>query len=189
MKVAKVSVAQRALWDTRMCHRGLVRRRGNNVRGHCAKARCSFLLLPQMTCSAVSRTLFPSVKKFGRRVVDSGCHVDILIIQCQGHDIPRNASRSEWELKFATNHLAITRLLMPSCRPLVGGARVVAVSSAAHHTSRIHWQDIYFECGQQDYPEADATQQITDLLDRSIPRGRQLTHPVASHRRPIDTAV
>ncbi|HTJ40072.1 MAG TPA: SDR family NAD(P)-dependent oxidoreductase [Dactylosporangium sp.] len=52
-----------------------------------------------------------------------------------------------WELQFATNHLghfALTTGLLPALRA-ANGARVVAVSSSAHHFSPVVFDDIHFE--------------------------------------------
>ncbi|GAA4252405.1 SDR family NAD(P)-dependent oxidoreductase [Dactylosporangium darangshiense] len=52
-----------------------------------------------------------------------------------------------WELQFATNHLghfALTTGLLPALRA-AQGARVVAVSSSAHHFSPVVFDDIHFE--------------------------------------------
>ncbi|MEU5753010.1 SDR family NAD(P)-dependent oxidoreductase [Streptomyces sp. NPDC047853] len=51
-----------------------------------------------------------------------------------------------WELQFATNHLGHFALAL-GLRPALardGGARVVAVSSSAHHRSGVVFEDIHF---------------------------------------------
>ena len=50
-----------------------------------------------------------------------------------------------WEAQFAVNHLghyALVNLLWPAIAD--GGARVVAVSSGAHHITDIRWDNIHF---------------------------------------------
>jgi NAD(P)-dependent dehydrogenase (short-subunit alcohol dehydrogenase family) len=52
-----------------------------------------------------------------------------------------------WELQFATNHLGHFNLTLGLYRALAesGGARIVSVSSNAHRTSPIVFDDIHFE--------------------------------------------
>lgn len=45
---------------------------------------------------------------------------------------------------LSQNHYALINWLWPA---LVGGARVVAVSSSGHHNSKIRWSDVQFERG------------------------------------------
>ena len=56
-------------------------------------------------------------------------------------------STEGWELQFATNHLGHFNLTVGLHRALAeaGGARVVSVSSNAHRTSPIVFDDIHFE--------------------------------------------
>nr|BFE56658.1 SDR family NAD(P)-dependent oxidoreductase [Dactylosporangium thailandense] len=60
---------------------------------------------------------------------------------------PLGRTAEGWELQFATNHLghfALAARLLPALRA-AGGARVVAVSSAAHLRSPVVFDDIHFE--------------------------------------------
>ncbi|MER7276432.1 SDR family NAD(P)-dependent oxidoreductase [Dactylosporangium sp. NPDC000244] len=60
---------------------------------------------------------------------------------------PLGRTAEGWELQFATNHLghfALAARLLPALRA-AGGARVVAVSSAAHLRSPVVFEDIHFE--------------------------------------------
>ncbi|WP_433045508.1 SDR family NAD(P)-dependent oxidoreductase [Dactylosporangium sp. CS-033363] len=60
---------------------------------------------------------------------------------------PLSRTGEGWESQFATNHLghfALAARLLPSLRQ-AGGARVVAVSSAAHLRSPVVFEDIHFE--------------------------------------------
>ena len=52
-----------------------------------------------------------------------------------------------WEMQFATNHLGHFALATGLHSPLTsaGGARVVSVSSSAHHQSPVVFDDIHFE--------------------------------------------
>ncbi|WP_433617183.1 SDR family NAD(P)-dependent oxidoreductase [Dactylosporangium sp. CA-139114] len=65
---------------------------------------------------------------------------------------PPGRTAEGWELQFATNHLghfALAARLLPALRA-AGGARVVAVSSAAHLRSPVVFDDIHFERREYD---------------------------------------
>ncbi|WP_027348743.1 SDR family NAD(P)-dependent oxidoreductase [Halotalea alkalilenta] len=88
-----------------------------------------------------------SVRDFARRFLESGRHIDILVMSAGIMAAPETRLGPGWEAQFATNHLghyALVNLLWPA---LKGGARVVAVSSAGHHLSGIRWDDVQFERG------------------------------------------
>jgi NAD(P)-dependent dehydrogenase (short-subunit alcohol dehydrogenase family) len=52
-----------------------------------------------------------------------------------------------WEMQFATNHLGHFALAtgLHDALALAGGARIVAVSSSAHHRSPVVFEDIHFQ--------------------------------------------
>jgi NAD(P)-dependent dehydrogenase (short-subunit alcohol dehydrogenase family) len=52
-----------------------------------------------------------------------------------------------WEMQFATNHLGHFALAtgLHDAMALAGGARIVSVSSSAHHRSPVVFEDIHFE--------------------------------------------
>jgi NAD(P)-dependent dehydrogenase (short-subunit alcohol dehydrogenase family) len=60
---------------------------------------------------------------------------------------PLTRTPQGWELQFATNHLGHFALATGLHRALAsaGGARVVSVSSSAHHRSPVVFDDIHFE--------------------------------------------
>ncbi|AZC81972.1 SDR family NAD(P)-dependent oxidoreductase [Pseudomonas chlororaphis] len=88
-----------------------------------------------------------SVRRFAEAFVASGRRADILINNAGIMACPETRVGPHWETQFATNHLghyALVNLLWPA---LAEEARVVAVSSAAHHFSAIRWDDVQFERG------------------------------------------
>lgn len=88
-----------------------------------------------------------SVRQFAEAVLGSGRHIDLVINNAGIMACPETRVGPNWEAQFATNHLghyALINLLWPA---LVDGARVVTVSSAAHHFSPIRWDDVQFENG------------------------------------------
>ncbi|WP_433205001.1 SDR family NAD(P)-dependent oxidoreductase [Dactylosporangium sp. CS-047395] len=65
---------------------------------------------------------------------------------------PLSRTQEGWESQFATNHLghfALAVRLLPALQK-AGGARVVAVSSAAHLRSGVVFEDIHFERREYD---------------------------------------
>src|SRR4051812_35795561 len=90
-----------------------------------------------------------SVHGFGRRMLDGGRGVDVLINNAAIMAAPETRVGPGWEAQFATNHLghfALANLLWPLLAA-AGGARVVALSSTGHKLSGIRWDDLMFEPG------------------------------------------
>ncbi len=86
-----------------------------------------------------------SVRDFAERFTSSGCTLDIVINSAAVMACPETRVGPGWEAQFATNHLghfALVNRLWPAIEP--GGARVVAVSSSAHHFTGIRWDDVHF---------------------------------------------
>ncbi|QXE33109.1 SDR family NAD(P)-dependent oxidoreductase [Streptomyces sp. GMY02] len=89
-----------------------------------------------------------SVRAFAERFVASGRSIDIVITNAAVMACPETRVGPGWEAQFATNHLghfALVNRLWPAIEP--GGARVVSLSSGAHHRSPIRWDDLWFETG------------------------------------------
>ncbi|QXJ25994.1 SDR family NAD(P)-dependent oxidoreductase [Actinomadura graeca] len=87
------------------------------------------------------------VRAFAGRFLATGRGIDLLIANAGIMACPESRVGPGWEAQFATNHLghhALVNRLWPAIRP---GARVVAVSSAAHHFSRMRWDDVHFDRG------------------------------------------
>ena len=84
-----------------------------------------------------------SVRGFAERFLASGRTVDIMIDSAGIMACPETRVGSGWEAQFATNHLghfALVNRLWPAVAP--GGARIVSVSSRAHHFSGMRWDDV-----------------------------------------------
>lgn len=89
-----------------------------------------------------------SVRAFAGRFLASGRALDILINSAGIMACPETRTPQGWEAQFAVNHLghfALTGLLWPALTRR--GARVVSVSSGAHHGSAIRWDDVQFTRG------------------------------------------
>lgn len=88
-----------------------------------------------------------SVRDFADRFTASGRGIDILVNGAGVMACPETRIGPGWELQFAVNHLghfALVNRLWPALRD---GARVVAVSSAAHRRSGIRWDDVELRDG------------------------------------------
>jgi NAD(P)-dependent dehydrogenase (short-subunit alcohol dehydrogenase family) len=73
--------------------------------------------------------------------------LDILINNAGVMASPLMRTPQGWEMQFATNHLGHFALAtgLHSALARVGNARVVSVSSSAHHRSPVVFEDIHFE--------------------------------------------
>jgi NAD(P)-dependent dehydrogenase (short-subunit alcohol dehydrogenase family) len=89
-----------------------------------------------------------SVRAFAERFLASGRTVDFVIDNAGIMACPETRVGPGWEAQFATNHLghfALVNRLWPAIEP--GGARVVSVSSRAHHFSGMRWDDVHWRTG------------------------------------------
>lgn len=83
-----------------------------------------------------------SVRAFAERFLASDRRIDFMIDNAGIMACPETRVGPGWEAQFATNHLghfALVNRLWPAVAP---GARVVSVSSRAHHFSGMRWDDV-----------------------------------------------
>lgn len=88
-----------------------------------------------------------SIRRFADSVLAAHQRLDLLINNAGVMMPPHSRTRQGFELQFGTNHLghfALTAHLLPLLRRTTG-SRIVIVASAAHHTGRIHFDDLNFE--------------------------------------------
>ena len=93
-----------------------------------------------------------SVRGFADSAVAELSRLDLLINNAGIMASPESRVGPGWESQFGVNHMghfALTEALMPLLTR-TPGARVVALSSAAHKLSDIHWDDIQFESDDYD---------------------------------------
>lgn len=89
-----------------------------------------------------------SVRGFAEHFLASGRTVDFMVDNAGIMACPETRVGPGWEAQFATNHLghfALVNRLWPAIEP--GGARVVSVSSSAHHFSGMRWDDVQWSRG------------------------------------------
>ena len=87
------------------------------------------------------------VRAFAERFLASGRSIDLMIDNAGIMACPETRVGPGWEAQFATNHLghfALVNRLWPAIAP---GARVVSVSSRAHHFSGMRWDDVQWAQG------------------------------------------
>ncbi|TIR17062.1 MAG: SDR family NAD(P)-dependent oxidoreductase [Mesorhizobium sp.] len=90
-----------------------------------------------------------SVRTFARDLVEEGNAVDIVIANAGVMACPETRLANGWELQFAVNHLGHF-VLVARLWPLLvkaSSARVVVMSSGAHATTNIRWDDPHFDKG------------------------------------------
>lgn len=106
-----------------------------------------------------------SVQAFSRRILGRGRGLDMAILSAGIMACPETRVGLGWEAQFAINHLGHFALINSIWPALVaeGGARVVSVSSGAHHITPIRWHDVQFE---QDYDrwQAYGQSKIANIL-------------------------
>ena len=113
-------------------------------------AREAVASIPNTSVLQLDLTNLDSVKHFADTLIDSSARVDIILCNAGIMACPEARVGAGWESQFATNHLghfALVNRLWPQLNP---GARVVCVSSAAHHLSPIRWDDLHFTGGSYD---------------------------------------
>jgi NAD(P)-dependent dehydrogenase (short-subunit alcohol dehydrogenase family) len=90
-----------------------------------------------------------SVHAFADRFLATGRDIDMLVNSAGIMAAPLTRVGPGWEAQFATNHLGHFTLVNRLWPRLVagGGARVVSVSSTAHHRCDIRWDDPWFHRG------------------------------------------
>jgi NAD(P)-dependent dehydrogenase (short-subunit alcohol dehydrogenase family) len=88
-----------------------------------------------------------SVARFSEAFLASGRTIDFVINNAGVMACPETRVGPGWEAQFATNHLGHFALVNRLWRALSPGARVVAVSSAAHRHTAMRWDDVMFDQG------------------------------------------
>jgi len=87
-----------------------------------------------------------SIRAFAAMVCEAGRPVDMLINNAGIMANPLTRTGPGWESQFAVNHLGHFELacrLAPALKA-ARGARVVSLSSSAHHITDVHWDDPHF---------------------------------------------
>jgi NAD(P)-dependent dehydrogenase (short-subunit alcohol dehydrogenase family) len=92
-------------------------------------------------------SILSSVRSFAEKILATHGGPDLLINNAGLMAIPYMKTADGFEMQFGVSHLghfALTALLWPGMKE-VKGARIVSVSSAAHHFGKIRFGDIHWE--------------------------------------------
>ena len=106
----------------------------------------------------------PSIRSFADHVARKNTPIDLIVANAAVMACPEQRVGPGWELQFATNHLghfAMVNWLVPVLNP--AGARVVVVSSGAHHMG-IRWDDIHFTMQPYDRWQAYGQSKAANVL-------------------------
>ncbi|MEO1061413.1 MAG: oxidoreductase [Actinomycetota bacterium] len=89
-----------------------------------------------------------SIRAFAQRWNDQHDHLDVLINNAGVMACPKDTTDDGFERQFGTNHLGhflLTALIAPTLLAAGPGARIVNLSSRAHHNSAVDIDDLHFE--------------------------------------------
>jgi NAD(P)-dependent dehydrogenase (short-subunit alcohol dehydrogenase family) len=107
-----------------------------------------------------------SVRACAQRLTDRLDRIDILVNNAGVMVCPLTRTADGFELQFGTNHLGhflLTHLLLPLLERS-GNARVVTVSSMAHQSGKIQWEDPNYERTAYSPLAAYAQSKLANLL-------------------------
>lgn len=157
------------------------------ARGQAARARLRLATGADATLVLLDLADLTSVRKAADLVREhTGDRLDVLINNAGVMATPRQRTVDGFELQIGTNHLghaALTWLLAPALSP---GARVVTVSSLAHHGGLLDVDDLHFDRRRYNPATAYRASKLANLLfsfeldRRASAAGRQLL-AVAAH--------
>jgi NAD(P)-dependent dehydrogenase (short-subunit alcohol dehydrogenase family) len=138
-------------------------------------------------CRSLDLSNLSSVRAFAAEFASEHGALDLLINNAGVMAAPRSLTEDGFELQFGTNHLghfALTALLMPVLRESAS-ARFVTISSGAHRTGRMNFDDLH---GEQKYGRWSAYGQskLANLLfafelDRRLRAGASAIRSIAAH--------
>ena len=132
---------------------------------------------------AVDLARLESVADFSNRVLAAGRPIDILINNA-GIMAPRErkVTADGFELQFGTNylsHFALTARLLPLLTE--GKARVVQLSSVAHRSGKIHFDDLNYERGYKPFPVYGQSKLAMLIFAIELDRRSKLPPPAGAH--------
>lgn len=117
-----------------------------------AKAREALAGMPGVETAPLDLADLGSVRRLADSLLGTLERLDLLINNAGVMACPLQRVGPGWESQFAINHVghfALTQALLPLLRR-TEGARVIAVSSAAHKISDIRWDDLHFQAEAYD---------------------------------------
>lgn len=128
-----------------------------------------------------------SVRRCAETLTQRESRLDLLCNNAGVMALPQRRTRDGFEMQVGTNHLghfALTGLLLPLLQA-TPGARVVTLSSLAHHLGRIRLDDLNWQRGYSKWP-AYAQSKLANLmfaleLGRRLRKAGSATLSLAAH--------
>ena len=138
-----------------------------------AKARASLEEIDgDVTIGELDLADLASIRQFASEAVGTFDRLDLLIANAGIMATPETRIGPGWEAQFGTNHLghmALTLGLWPLLER-AEGARVVALSSTAHKSSGIRWDDVHFESGYEKWAAYGQSKTANALFANALSR-------------------
>ena len=121
----------------------------------------------EVVCHKLDLADLASVHECAEQLGNSLEKIDILINNAGVMACPKTKTKDGFEMQFGTNHLGhflLTNLLMPQLKRAAPGARIVNVSSMAHMSGRINWDDINYDEATYDRFTSYAQSKLANIL-------------------------
>merc|ERR1719492_8795 len=102
----------------------------------------------EIICHKLDLADLASVRECAEQLGNSLEKIDILINNAGIMACPQMKTKDGFEMQLGTNHIGhflLTNLLMPQLKKAAPGARIVNVSSLAHTSGTMNWEDLHYE--------------------------------------------
>jgi len=102
----------------------------------------------EVICHRLDLADLASVRECAEQLGNSLEKIDILINNAGIMACPQMKTKDGFEMQLGTNHIGhflLTNLLMPQLKKAAPGARIVNVSSLAHTSGTMNWEDLHYE--------------------------------------------
>lgn len=130
------------------------------------KAKINLEEVPNVEVEYIDLMLPQTITDFAKKFLESGRPLHVLINNAGIMWTPLQRDEQGYEGQFATNHLGHFQLTADLWKALkqANGARVVNVSSSAHHTSSINFEDVNYNKREYNKFEAYGQSKTANIL-------------------------